>query len=76
MRILPAVLVLTLALGGCATIRKGLGEYQAAADKGINLGGPPIDAADAPAERSGKRADLPAGLGGDKAHADYTAPQG
>ncbi len=74
-RILLAV-VLTAALGGCASVRKGLGEYQKVADKGVNIGGPPTDAyqstATGPAQK-GKRPDLPGGLGGDKTHPDYTA---
>lgn len=76
-KIVPAMLLLAL-LGGCATIRKGLGDYQAAADKGINIGGPPVDGTSGSApEPAGKgRADLPSGLGGDKANAQYTSPQG
>jgi len=72
-----ALLILTLAaaLAGCASIRKGLGEYQRAADKGVTIGGGP-DAGDRAAPpQPGQRADLPGGLGGDKAHADYTAPR-
>ncbi len=71
-----ALLILTLAaaLTGCASIRKGLGEYQKAADKGFTISTGP-DAADGPAPQRGKPADLPGGLSGDKAHADYTAPR-
>lgn len=75
MRTAALIVVLAIGLAGCASVRKGLGEYQAAADKGINIGGPPIDAAGpAPASEAG-RPDLPAGLSGDKAHAEYTAPR-
>ena len=69
----PALTLLLLAatLGGCATVRQGLGAFQRAADKGINIGGPP----DAPSPASAQdRTGLPAGLGGDKAHAAYTSP--
>ena len=85
-RILLAVL-LTAALAGCASVRKGLGEYQKAADKGVSIGGPPVDGGGDTASGfvgargssgsdsdRGKRPDLPSGLGGDKTHPDYTAP--
>ncbi len=74
MRSIALTVLLTVALAGCANVRKGLGEYQKAADKGVNIGGPPVDGG---GDTGGKKkADLPAGLGGDKAHAQYSAPQG
>lgn len=78
MRTLVLTVMIAATLAGCASVRKGLGEYQKAADKGINLGGPPADSVDAgPAVKSGKHSDLPSGLGGDKANAQYTSvPQG
>ncbi|QXQ06097.1 hypothetical protein KX816_18225 [Sphingosinicellaceae bacterium] len=73
--------LLAATLAGCASVRKGLGEYQKAADKGVNIGGPPVDAADSSGGPSnpgkpgkpGKHSDLPSGLGGDKANAQYTS---
>lgn len=59
--------MLLIALAGCSTIRKSLGDYQKAADKGVEA-----TAGDTP--REGKPAPLPGGLGGDKANAAYTAP--
>ena len=78
MRTIVLTVMIAATLAGCASVRKGLGEYQKAADKGINIGGPPTDAADAgPVTKHGKRPDLPSGLGGDKANAQYTSvPQG
>ena len=73
MRIVAALLLLA-ALGGCASVRKGLGEYQKAADKGIGFNLPP-DAPVGPgavAAAPNKNA-LPSDLGGDKAHAAYTS---
>ena len=69
-----ALLLLTAALAGCATIKEGLGAYQRAADKGVGFGlnGPP-DAPLAAAPATGKAA-LPTGLGGDKENAAYTSP--
>lgn len=62
-----ALIILLIALPGCSTIRKSLGDYQKAADKGAGA-----TAADAP--REDKPAPLPGGLGGDKANAAYTSP--
>ena len=78
--------VLAAALAGCASVRRGLGEYQKAADKGVNIGGPPgggpaaaevsSGGPSAPTSGRGKSGPLPAGLGGDKVHPDYTtSPQ-
>jgi predicted small secreted protein len=89
MRRIALAVLLTAALAGCATVRKGLGEYQKAADKGVNIGGPPVDGGGDVAStyvgaRGGSGTDagggkankleLPGGLGGDKAHAQYTSP--
>ena len=81
MRTLVLVVLLATALAGCANVRKGLGEYQKAADKGVTIGGPPVDGPDSsggPSQtgkpgKAGKHADLPSGLGGDKANAQYTS---
>ena len=67
-----ALLLSLVALAGCATIRQGLGEYQKAADKGIQVG-TAAAAETAPDAEPGK-ALLPGGLGGDKANAAYTSP--
>ena len=91
MRRLALAILLTAALAGCASVRKGLGEYQKVADKGVNIGGPPAAGGGDTAStdvgsrsgkgdsggrsETGKKAELPGGLGGDKTHADYTAPQ-
>ena len=68
------LLLLVAVLGGCSTIRQGLGEYQKAADKGLQVGtaaaAEPVGPA---AEDTGKQL-LPGGLGGDKANAAYTSP--
>ncbi len=77
MRCILLAVLLTAALAGCASVRKGLGEYQKVADRGVTIGGPPIDAAGSAPEQArdkGKKPELPGGLGGDKAHPDYTAP--
>lgn len=68
----PALLILLVALAGCSTIRQGLGEYQKAADKGleVKVGDAPL----IPEEEAAKAPALPGGLGGDKANAAYTAP--
>jgi len=73
MRIILPLIALSL-LVGCASVRRGLGEYQKAADKGIglNVGDGPDAAAEIAARRE-KRPDLPGGLGGDKANAAYTS---
>ncbi len=70
MRIVPLLLIVA-ALGGCASVRKGLGEYQKAADKGIGFNVAPDGPAAPPAA---SRDELPGGLVGDKAHAAYTSP--
>ncbi len=87
-RIALAVL-LTVALAGCASVRKGLGEYQRAADKGINVGSSAVEGGGdvASTDVGGRgsnpsgggsgnkgRPELPGGLGGDKANASYTSP--
>lgn len=59
------LIMLLIALAGCTTIRKSLGDYQNAAEKGAAVN------TDTP--RDDKRAPLPGGLGGDKANAAYTA---
>ena len=89
MRTLVLAVMIAATLAGCASVRKGLGEYQKAADKGVNIGGPPtagpvdaVEGGSGPAASSqpgkpGKHSDLPSGLGGDKANAQYTSvPQG
>lgn len=76
MRFTP--LLLLAALAGCSTIRQGLGEYQKAADKGLQVGSSaaaePLPGAPAAAEVDRGKAVLPGGLGGDKANAAYTSP--
>ena len=86
MRLLLVVLIAT-ALAGCASVRRGLGEYQKAADRGVTIGGPPADgggdtastyvggrSGDRAEAGGGKRGELPGGLGGDKVHPAYTSP--
>ena len=73
--LLPVALV--VALGGCASVRKGLGEYQKAADKGVGLNtGAAAEAAPAAESKKGKKPELPSGLGGDAAHPAYTSTPG
>ena len=67
------LLLLVAVLGGCSTIRQGLGEYQKAADKGLQVGSAAASETVGPANDAGKPA-LPGGLGGDKANAAYTSP--
>ncbi len=73
-----ALLLLIVALAGCASVRKGLGAYQKAADKGIGFNLPP-DAPVGPGSTAAIAATapnknaLPSDLGGDKAHAAYTS---
>jgi uncharacterized protein YceK len=82
------IIVLVVSLAGCTSVRKGLGAYQKAADKGVTIGdsgrpggeSPPNSAGEnaetgTSTKHQGKKAkplDLPGGLGGDKAHRAYT----
>ncbi len=71
------MLLAGLLMAGCSTVRSGLGEYQKAADKGIELrvGSPPPDAAaDAGADTRGN-ANLPSSLGGDSENRSYLPAQ-
>ena len=68
------ILMLVAALGGCATVRKSLGEYQKIADKGIGFNTGP-DAPTPPQAAAAKGNTLPEGLRGDKVHPAYTSPQ-
>jgi len=78
-RTVMAVAMLAM-LGGCQSVREGLGQYKRIADKGVELrvGGQAPDAADAGEPARGKRSDpvgsLPGGLGGDPAHGAYSEP--
>jgi hypothetical protein len=71
---LPIALMLILAVGGCANVRKGLGSYQQAADKGVGLNtAAAAESAPAASKKDGKKPELPGGLGGDTAHPAYSA---
>lgn len=82
------ILSLVAAVGGCASARQTLGLYKRTADKGVTLGGgkpeqgfagPGSASSEAApaltggtADARGAKAELPAGLGGDKEHRAYT----
>ncbi len=75
MRTVLTLLALATLLGGCASTRRVLGQYQGIADKGVQLGnGGPPDAADAPTPADPKHPNLPGTLGGDAEHRAYTTP--
>ena len=82
------VAALVVAIGGCTSIRQGLGLYQRTADKGVTLGGKPQEGFAPPgssgsettpappgthtAEAKVAKQNLPTGLAGDKEHRAYT----
>nr|WP_295661554.1 hypothetical protein [Polymorphobacter sp.] len=60
------IIVLVVALAGCTSVRKGLGAYQKAADKGVTIGDSGRPGGEAPANTVAENADTTSGRGGGK----------
>jgi hypothetical protein len=72
---LSLALLLIATLAGCSTVRESLGAFQRTADKGVGIN-PSIASEGAAPAKGDKKAQLPSGLGGDKANAAHSAPPG